>query len=223
MKGQQQRLICSDLLQAILQDPQVALRRRRDRGLYITGGCCEPDLWQDADEEDRLADALRILTLYRAQHLSCATALKMERRCTKEKLYTTKQSLRPFHAIPVVVSTVTKRDRAAAKVSLKDVVSTIIMIEIAEAPGQLQVPADPIKVIVATHAAPLWKSSATRANVFVDVWGGPEAAGNPALWGTWWAMDGPDDIAYLQAMDYCGRLNEEIEGLEGVTHVVGEY
>ena len=34
-------------------------------------------------------------------------------------------------------------------------------------------------------------------------------------------MDGPDGIAYLQAMDYCGRLNEEIEGLEGVTHVVG--
>ena len=33
-------------------------------------------------------------------------------------------------------------------------------------------------------------------------------------------MDGPDDIAYLRAMDYCGRLNEEIEGLEGVTHVV---
>ena len=35
------------------------------------------------------------------------------------------------------------------------------------------------------------------------------------------AMDGPDNIAYLQSMHYCGRLNEEIEGLEGVTHVVG--
>ena len=85
------------------------------------------------------------------------------------------------------------------------------------------IPADPIKVIVATDAAPLWKSSATTADVFVDVWGGPEAAGNPALWGTWWTIDGPDDIAYLQAMDYCGRLNEEIEGLEGVTHVVGAF
>ena len=153
-----------------------------------------------------MADALRILTLYRAQHLSWATALKMERCCTREELYTTKQTLRPFHAIPVVVSTVTKRDRAAAKasVSLKDVVYTII--EIAKATGQLEVPADPIKVIVATDAAPLWKISATRADGFADVWGGPEAAGNPALWGTWWAMDGPDDIAYLQAMDYCGGL-----------------
>ena len=166
-----------------------------------------------------MANALRILTLCRAQHLSWATTLKMERHCTKEELYTTKQSLRPFHAIPVVVSTVTKRDRAAAKVSLKDVVYTII--KIAKAAGQLQVPADPIKVIVATDAARLWKSSATRADFFVDVWGGPEVAGNPTLSGTWWAMDGPDDIAYLQAMDYCGRLNEEIEGLEGVTHVVG--
>ena len=98
-----------------------------------------------------------------------ATALKMERRCTKEELYATKQSLRPFHAIPLVVSTVTKRDRVAAKVSLKDVVYTII--EIAKAAGQLQVPTDPIKVIVATDEAPLWKSSATRADVFVDVWG----------------------------------------------------
>ena len=95
------------------------------------------------------------------------------------------------------------------------------IIEIAKAAGQLQVPADPIKVIVATDAAPLWKNSATKPDVFVDVWGGPEAAGNPALWGTWWAMDGPDDIAFLQAMYYCGRLNEEIKGLEGVTHVVG--
>ena len=138
---------------------------------------------------------------------------------TKEELYTTKQSLRPFHAIPVVVSTVTKRDRAAAKVSLKDVVYTII--EIAKGAGRLQVPADPIKVIVGTDEAPLCKSSATRADVFVDVWAGPEAARNPALWGTWWAMDGPDDIAYLQAMNYCGRLSEEIEGQEGVTHVVG--
>ena len=94
-----------------------------------------------------MADALRILTLYRAQHLSWATALKIERHCTKEALYTTKQSLLPFHAIPVVVSTVTKRHRAAAKVSLKDVVYAIV--EIAEAAGQLQVPADPIKVIVA--------------------------------------------------------------------------
>ena len=94
-------------------------------------------------------------------------------------------------------------------------------IEIAKAAGQLQVPADPIKVIVATDEAPLSKSSATRAYAFVDVLGGPEAAGNPALWGTWWAIDGPDAIAYLQGMDYCGRLNEEIQGLEGVTHVVG--
>ena len=164
-----------------------------------------------------MADALGILPLYRAQHLSWATALKMERHCRKQELYTTKQSLRPFHAIPVVVSTVPKRDRAAAKVPLKDVVYTII--EIAKAAGQLQVPADPIKVRVATDAAPLWKSSATRADVFVDVWGGPKAAGNPALWGTWWAMDGPDDIVYLQAMHYSGRLNKEIEGLEGVTQV----
>ena len=202
-----------------LQDPHVALRRRGDGGLYIPGGCCEPDLWQDADQEDRVVDALRILTLYRAQHLSWATALKMERRCTKEELYTTKQSLRPFHAIPMVVSTVAKRDRAAAKVSLKDVVYTII--QIAKAAIQLQVPADPIKVIVGTYAAPLWRSCATRADIFVDVWGGPQAAGNPALWGTWRAMDGADDMAYLPAMDYCGRLNEEIEGLQGGTHVGG--
>ena len=119
----------------------------------------------------------------------------------------------------MVLITVTKRDRAAAKVSVEDVVYTII--EIAKSAGQLQVPADPIKVIVAKDVASLWKRSATRANVSVDVWGGPEAAGNPALWGTWWAMDGPDDIAYLQATDICRRLDEEIQGLEGVTHVVG--
>ena len=80
-----------------------------------------------------MADALRILTLYRAHHLSWATALKMESRCTKEELYTTKQSLRPFDAISVVVSTVTKRDEATTKVSLTDVVYTII--EIAKAAG----------------------------------------------------------------------------------------
>ena len=65
-------------------------------------------MWQDAYEKDRVADALRIVTLDRAQHLSWATALKMDRHCTKEELYTTKQPLRPFHAFPVVVSTVTK-------------------------------------------------------------------------------------------------------------------
>ena len=147
-------------------------------------------------------------------------ALKMEGRCTKEELYTTKQSLRPCHAIPLVVSTLTKRDWAAAQVSLRDVFYTII--EIAKATRQLQVPAEHISMmIMAMDAAPLSKGFATMAVFFVDVWGGLEAAGNPALWGTSWAINGPDNIAYLQAMDYCGRLNEETEGLEGVTHVVG--
>ena len=109
-------------------------------------------------------------SLYRAQHLPWATALKIQRHCTKEELYTTKQSLRPLKAVPVTVSTVTKRDRAAAKVSLKDVL--YIIKQIARAAGQLQDPAYPINVLVATDAAPLWKSSATRTDCFVDVWGG---------------------------------------------------
>ena len=78
-----------------------------------------------------------------------------------------------------------------------------------------------ILVILCVDACPLWRTSATHADVYVAVWPGrPAAAGDPKKWATWWVMTGADDRARLCRMDQAADLNGQIEYLEINCNVV---
>ena len=49
-------------------------------------------------------------------------------------------------------------------------------VEVARATGCLMVRTNPVWVIICTDATPFWKTSATRGDVFVDIWGGIQTA-----------------------------------------------
>ena len=58
-----------------------------------------------------------------------------------------------------------------------------------------------IPIIFCVDACLLWQTSATRADVFVEVWpGGPVAASKSANWATWCVMASTDDRAWLCGM-----------------------
>ena len=55
-----------------------------------------------------------------------------------------------------------------------------------------------IPIILCVDACLLWRTSATRADVYVVVWpSGRAAAGDPKKWATWWVMTGANHCAWL--------------------------
>ena len=57
----------------------------------------------------------------------------------------------------------------------------LAQVEVARARGSLSVRSNPVWVIICTDATPFWQTSATRGDVFVDVWGGLGAASHMAF------------------------------------------
>ena len=59
-----------------------------------------------------------------------------------------------------------------------------------------------IWILLCTDATSLWHTSVTKIDVFVSCWAsGFSAAGDIHKWVMWVCMDGPDDAAWLQALD----------------------
>ena len=58
------------------------------------------------------------------------------------------------------------------------------------------------------------RTTATRCDVYVHMWGAPGQAGDVRRWATWWALDGPDDGRCLRAVDHVAGLNKQVEDLE---------
>ena len=57
-------------------------------------------------------------------------------------------------------------------------------------------------------------ASATRCDVFVDLWGDRGAHHDGQAWASWWVFDGGDDMAHVQRMDAVGKLNDQVKKLE---------
>ena len=78
-----------------------------------------------------------------------------------------------------------------------------------------------IPVVLCPDATPLWRTSATRCDVYVGCWkGGPAAAGQPHHWATWWVMDGGDDTHPLRAMDDTASLNAQVQAVESALDIL---
>ena len=137
---------------------------------------------------------------------------KLPRTCLRADLDKARRHMRPYTAHPIAVFGNAMSQRAAAAVPLWDVVSTQVALA---QQCQMPPPTDTkIKVIVAPDATPLWRTSATRCDVYVHVWGTPSRASDVRRWATWWALDGPDDGRCLRAVDRLAGLDREVEDLE---------
>ena len=73
------------------------------------------------------------------------------------------------------------------------------------------------------YATPLWKTSVSKADVFVHVWReGVEAVEHIAGWAMWWCMDRLDDAGCLLVVDDIGQLNEQVVMLQRDTTVFSD-
>lgn len=210
------------VVQLVLGDDGVTLKQDTSGHTYLRGGCM--DTQQDAADagEGYHPGAIDVIRKARQMGLSLRQTLKVPRRCTRVQLLQEQARLMPYRAKAHVVRASGGRQRAAATAPLSAVVDA--QMQLARDMGCFKEPTDGvIKVLLCPDATPLWRSSATRCDVYTDCWvGGPEAAGKAANWGSWWVMDGGDDVQWLRGIDEAGDLNGEIVDLENRTIVIGE-
>ena len=69
-------------------------------------------------------------------------------------------------------------------------------------------------IVISVDATSLWKASSTRADVWVNVWGGAKYASKVKLWASWFCMDGGDEQAFLRSLDISANLNQEVRDVE---------
>lgn len=143
---------------------------------------------------------------HRQAHLSIRTLKRTIRRCSWRCVLRVRDELTPYRARTASVRPGLGRARVMSWVDLKDILRA--QVAVADAQGDLvDDMKGPLKLIICADATPMWKTSATRCDVFLDCrrtkWGGnvlplpiratTGACGRPANWSTWWIMDGSDD------------------------------
>ena len=187
---------------ALVNDDQVPIIKATTREVVLRGGGFD----SEQVNCDRLSGhdpaAVDVLRTARSMKLSVRQMLKWRRHCTREQLLETRRGLTPYVATLVVIAGPAGKQRSAACAPLADLV--LHQATLAKDAGVLVVPPgwQCIPVIVCFDACPLWRTSATRADVYVAVWlGGPAAAGDPKKWATWWVMTGANDRAW-----FCGWI-----------------
>ena len=206
---------------ALVNDDEVTIAKTTTGEVVLRGGCFDSEQVNCDRMSGHDPAAVDVLRTARFMKLSVRQMLELRRHCTREQLLETRRGLTPYVATPVVVVGPAGNRRAAACAPLADLV--LHQVKLAEDAGVLVVPRGwrYILVIVCVDACPLWRTSATRADVYVAVWpGGPAAAGDPKKWATWWVMTGADDRAWLCGMHHAAGLNGQIEYLETNCNVV---
>ena len=88
-------------------------------------------------------------------------------------------------------------------------------LKIAETLGQLEVQTEKIWILICPDATALWHTSVTKIDVFVTRWASRfSAAGDIHKRVMWACMDGPDDAAWVQALDEDAGVNAQIIHLQ---------
>ena len=118
----------------------------------------------------------------------------------------------PYFPRATIVKSTIGRNRAAAHVPLPSIVHTAISIlrVIGKPP-----PSGVAIVVISVDATSLWKASSTRADVWLNVWGGgAKYASKVKLWASWFCMHGGDEQAFLRSLDISVKLNQEVRDME---------
>ena len=163
------------------------------------------------DDEQHVSEEV-IQVLQTAHHMSLSTRnmLKLERNCTRRELMEGRSKLLPYVATALEVSSRVVSRRSAAVCPLLEVVQS--QLTLSRACGTFNIPCqDRLLIIICADATPLWQTWATKCDIHVTVWSKVvAAAGDVRRWATWWALDGPDDMHYLQAIDSKANLNHDV-------------
>ena len=160
------------LVRVLLGDPNVVCGTNTKGEVCLSGGACTAlsgplggHLALTAQEHE----ALSMLRMACSMHLSQRALLRMPRRCTQRDLRTVRQRIMPYFPQTTIVKSTTGRNRAAAHVPLQSIVQNAI--SMARVIGKPP-PSGVAIVVISVDATSLWKASSTRADVWVNVWGG---------------------------------------------------
>ena len=165
-------------------------------------------------------EAVDILRWMRKAHASVRSTRRLRRSpdCRWLDVLQKRWELTPYGVKGVVVDAGGGPDRVAAVADLKAIIDT--MIDCARLERQLRAEGDirrdgGVLVIIAYDGCPFHKTSATRCDVYVDVWANPAAPALSRSWATWWVFDGADDAKHLTRMDTVAGLTAQVRSLEG--------
>ena len=164
-------------------------------------------------------EAVSILRWMRKAHASIRSTRKLRRPagCRWVDVVQKRWELTPYDVHGVVVDAAEGPARVGAVADLRTIVQT--MVQCARLEGQVRAEADirqdgGVLVIIAYDATPFHKTSATRCDVYVDVWANPAAPALSRSWATWWVFDGADDAKHLSRMDTVAKLTAQVRSLE---------
>ena len=220
--GKAERLALVELVtRALVNDSDVTLSVMSTGVVMLSGGCLGSEQASCDEQTGHNAYAVNVLWTALSMMLSVRQMLEVSCRCTCEKLVRTYRALTPYEATPVVVIGPGTKRWSGAFVSLTEFVQR--QVALAQQAGVLTVPPGwrRIPVIICVNVCPLWRTSATRAEIFVGVWhGGPRDVGVLPNRAIWWVMGGAHDRAWLCGMDEATRLNSQVESLEANSNVV---
>ena len=203
------------LVRVLLGDPNIVCGTNTKGEVCLSGGACTAlcgplggHLAFTAQEHE----ALSMLRMACSMHLCQRALLRMPRRCTQRDLRTVRQRIMPYFPQATIVKSTTGRNRAAAHVPLRSIVQNAR--SIARVIGKLP-PSGVAIVVISIDATSLWKASSTRADVWVNVWGGGvKYASKVKLRASWFCMDGGDEQAFLRILDISANLNQEVRDVE---------
>ena len=117
-----------------------------------------------------------------SMHVSQWVLLRLRRCGTQWDLRTIRKRVMPFFPQATIVKSTTGRNRAGAHVPLHSIVNfALCMAQVIDKPPHSGV----ALVVIPVHATSLWKASATRADVWVNAWGGGMYASKVRLWSAW--------------------------------------
>ena len=151
------------VVRAILQDPGVSFRRYATGVVSLVGASMDNAREVMAAASDVNGYAVDVLRRARDRHCGCLIGAPVRR------------SVTAYDAVAVSVRGHTDKRRAAAAVSLADLVGE--QVRLAQEQGVFIPPrgTNKIPVLICTL---LWRAAATRCDVFVGVWpGGPAIGG----------------------------------------------
>ena len=184
------------------------LLRPHAQGLMIILKDGEVDV---ADKE-----AINLLRWMRRHHLSIR-ALKgcVRTTCTWDHVMAMRKTLTPYPSKGRVLEVATKGGtRTCGVVEFHDIITTMVACAHAEDSIRKYEESTHLAVVIRSDATIFHNASATRCDVFVDLWEDRGAHHDGQAWASWWVFDGGDDMAHLQRMDAVGKLNDQVKKLE---------
>ena len=165
----------------------------------------------EVDRTDK--EAINVLRWLRRHHLPIR-ALKgcIRTTCTSDHVMAMRKTITLYLSKGGISKVAAKGGtQTGGLVDMSDIVTTMVACTHAEN-GIWKYEGNIYLAVVICSDPPVFQNaSATRYDVFVDLWGDRGAHHDDQAWASWWAFDGGDDVVHLQRMDAPGKLNYQVK------------